>query len=74
VLHDKGDALEEKDAHVMRALGLDVQFLIDAQENIKVCRFCPLSGYFHICFNFCLYKLHYQFKLMIEYTVFLLWL
>jgi DNA repair exonuclease SbcCD ATPase subunit len=30
-----GDALEEKDAHVMRALGLDVQFLIDAQENIK---------------------------------------
>jgi hypothetical protein len=49
VLHDKGDAaLEEKDSHVMRALGLDVQFLIDAQENIKVCRFCPLSGSFHI--------------------------
>jgi hypothetical protein len=48
VLHDKGDALEQKDAHVMKALGLDVQFLIDAQENIKVCRFCPLSGSFHI--------------------------
>jgi hypothetical protein len=51
VLHDKGDALERKDAHVMKALGLDVQFLIDAQENIKVCRFCHLSGSFHISFS-----------------------
>ncbi|KAK3152835.1 hypothetical protein QOZ80_2BG0164170 [Eleusine coracana subsp. coracana] len=34
-LNEKGDALEEKDGRVMRALGLDIQSLIDAQENIK---------------------------------------
>ncbi|GJM90992.1 hypothetical protein PR202_ga07325 [Eleusine coracana subsp. coracana] len=35
VLDEKGDALEEKDGRVVRALGLDIQSLIDAQENIK---------------------------------------
>jgi hypothetical protein len=70
VLHDKGDALEQKDAHVMKALGLDVQFLIDARKHqgMQVLSFKWLFS--HSIFNFCLYKLHYQFKLMmIEYIV-----
>jgi hypothetical protein len=37
----------EKDARVVRALGLDVQYLIDAQENIKVCDCRLLSVPFH---------------------------
>ncbi|TVU32324.1 hypothetical protein EJB05_24049 [Eragrostis curvula] len=36
VSDDKGDALDETDGRIMRALGLDIQSLIDAQENIKL--------------------------------------
>ncbi|CAN6237955.1 unnamed protein product [Urochloa humidicola] len=31
----KGDPLEEEDGHVMRAMGLDIQSLINEHENIK---------------------------------------
>jgi hypothetical protein len=37
VLGKKGDPLEEEDGRVMRAMGLDIQSLINEQENIKVC-------------------------------------
>ena len=41
----KGDHLEEEDGRVMRAMGLDIQSLIDEQENGKVCPcvLCPGS-------------------------------
>ncbi|RCV06113.1 hypothetical protein SETIT_1G137700v2 [Setaria italica] len=35
VLGKKGDPLEEEDGRVMRAMGLDIQSLINEQENIK---------------------------------------
>jgi hypothetical protein len=37
VLGKKGDPSEEEDGRVMRAMGLDIQSLINEQENIKVC-------------------------------------
>jgi hypothetical protein len=59
VLDDEGGALEEKDGRVIRALGFDVQSLIDTQEDIKVCSLCHLSCLFS---HFCLHKLQFQFK------------
>ncbi|KAJ1279007.1 hypothetical protein BS78_04G122200 [Paspalum vaginatum] len=35
-LDEKSDALDEDDGRVMRALGLDIQSLINEQENIKI--------------------------------------
>ncbi|OEL33214.1 hypothetical protein BAE44_0005767 [Dichanthelium oligosanthes] len=35
-LDKKGDPLEEEDGRVMRAMGLDIQSLINEQENIKI--------------------------------------
>ncbi|CAN6231433.1 unnamed protein product [Urochloa humidicola] len=36
VIDKKGDPLEEEDGRVMRAMGLDIQSLINEQENIKM--------------------------------------
>ena len=43
----KGDPLEEEDGRVMRAMGLDIQSLIDEQENGKVCPMCLVPRFLH---------------------------
>jgi len=44
----KGDPLEEEDGRVMRAMGLDIQSLINEQENIKVCPMCLFPWFLYI--------------------------
>ncbi|XP_062223453.1 uncharacterized protein LOC133922234 isoform X2 [Phragmites australis] len=43
-LDEKGDALEEEDGRVMRAMGHDIQSLINEQENIKESLCCSYSN------------------------------